>query len=357
MKKFRLAVDIGGTFTDLYFLDEETGSELVSKVPSQSDALSAVLSGIETAGVSVESVRLLCHGTTVATNALITRNFPRTAMVTTRGFRDVIELRRGTKDDLWDAYRVLTPPYIPRRDRLVVTERIAADGSIVDELDEAEARKVAAIIKKRGIDSVAVCFINSFINADHERQMGRILQEELGDDAKISLSGEVLPEIFEHERFSTTVVNACVAPVIGPYIRRLDDGLKEKGYEGDLLLFHSGGGVITPNTAERFGARLAGSGIAAGAIAAARIAESCGFKNAIGVDMGGTSTDISLTIDGHTSITNDWYIEFGYPIGFPALDVTTIGAGGGSLAWIDDGGSLRNGPNLQVQTQARLPTA
>ena len=344
MERFRLAVDIGGTFTDLFFVNEETGQELVSKVSSQSDALSAVLLGIERVGVSVSSIRLLSHGTTVATNALITRNFPRTAMVTTRGFRDVIEIGRGTKDDLWDAYHDLAIPYIARRDRLVVPERIAADGTVAEVLDEVEARKVANILKKRGISAVAVCFINAFKNPEHEQRMGRILQEELGEEARISLSSEVLPEIFEHERFSTTIVNACVSPVIGPYIRRLDDGLKEQGYSGDLLLFHSGGGVITPATAEKFGARLAGSGIAAGAIAAAHIAGNCGFKNSIGLDMGGTSTDIAMTIDGQTSVTNDWFIEFGFPIGFPAIDVRTIGAGGGSLAWIDGGGSLRNGP-------------
>lgn len=344
MDKFRLAVDIGGTFTDLFFVNEETGEERISKVSSQSDALSAVLLGIERAGVPVPSIRLLSHGTTVATNALITRNFPRTAMVTTKGFRDVIEIGRGTKDDLWDAYHDLAMPYIPRRDRLEVTERIAADGSIADPLDEEEARKVAAVIRKRGISAVAVCFMNSFKNPENERQMGRILMEELGEEARISLSSEVLPEIFEHERFSTTIVNACVSPVIGPYIRRLDDGLKKEGYSGDLLMFHSGGGVITPATAEKFGARLAGSGIAAGAVASARIAANCGFTHSIGLDMGGTSTDIAMTVDGQTRVTNDWFIEFGLPIGFPAIDVRTIGAGGGSLSWIDGGGSLRNGP-------------
>lgn len=344
MDRFRLAVDIGGTFTDLFFVNEDTGEERISKVPSQSDALSAVLLGIERAGVSVPSIRLLCHGTTVATNALIERNFPRTAMVTTKGFRDVIEIGRGTKDDLWDAYYDLAMPYIPRRDRLVVPERIAADGEIVEPLDEDEARKVAAVLKKRGISAVAVCFLNSFKNPENEQRMGRILQEELGAEVRISLSSEVLPEIFEHERFSTTIVNACVSPVIGPYIRRLDDGLKKEGYSGDLLLFHSGGGVITPATAEKFGARLTGSGIAAGAVASAHIAANCGFSHSIGLDMGGTSTDIAMNVDGQTSVTNDWFIEFGLPIGFPAIDVRTIGAGGGSLSWIDDGGSLRNGP-------------
>lgn len=348
MENYRLAVDIGGTFTDLFFVNEDTGEQRVSKVPSQHDALSAVLSGIERAGVAVASIRLLTHGTTVATNALIQRKFPRTAMVTTKGFRDVVEIGRATKDDLWDTYYDLAMPYIPRRDRLVVPERIGADGAIIEALDEEAARKVAAILKKRGIRAVAVCFINSFKNPAHEQQMGRILMEELGeelgDEAQISLSSEVLPEIFEHERFSTTIVNACVSPVIGPYIRKLNEGLKAKGYSGELLMFHSGGGVLPPVAAQKFGARFAGSGIAAGAIAAARIASNCGFPNSIGLDMGGTSTDIAIAVDGKTSITNDWFIEFGYPIGFPALDVRTIGAGGGSLAWIDDGGGLRNGP-------------
>ena len=344
MERFRLAVDIGGTFTDLFFVNEETGQELVSKVSSQSDALSAVLLGIERVGVSVSSIRLLSHGTTVATNALITRNFPRTAMVTTRGFRDVIEIGRGTKDDLWDAYHDLAIPYIARRDRLVVPERIAADGTVAEVLDEVEARKVANILKKRGISAVAVCFINSFKNPEHEQRMGRILQEELGEEARISLSAKYC------RRFSNTndfprqsLMHAC-HPLLDLISADWMTALKEQGYSGELLLFHSGGGVITPATAEKFGARLAGSGIAAGAIAAAHIAGNCGFKNSIGLDMGGTSTDIAMTIDGQTSVTNDWFIEFGFPIGFPAIDVRTIGAGGGSLAWIDGGGSLRNGP-------------
>jgi N-methylhydantoinase A len=340
----RLAIDVGGTFTDLFILDERGGRVSVAKVPSTpEDSAAGVLIGLEQAEVDLASVGFLSHGSTVATNALITRRFPPVAMVTTRGFRDVIEVRRGNKGELWDAYDEVAPPYIPRRNRIVVTERIDWTGRVVEPLDEDDARRVARTLKRRGIEAVAVCFINSFMNPEHEDRMRSILLEELGD-VLVSTSSEVLPEIFEHERFSTTVVNTCLTPVVGPYVRRLSEGLEQRGYRGDLLLFHSGGGVITPSTAERFGARLAGSGIAAGAIACQQIARLAGHPNAIGLDMGGTSTDISLIKEGELRVTSDWAVEFGYPIGFPAIDVHTIGAGGGSLAWIDDGGSLRNGP-------------
>ena len=344
MTKYRVAVDVGGSFTDLFFVNEETGEHMVSKVPSESDGLNAVLKGIQKAGIPVPAIRMLTIGMTVATNAIIERKFPRTAMVTTEGFRDVIEIGRGYKDDLWDTNYDLAMPYVARRDRLVVPERVAADGSVYTPLDTERARAIARIIKKRGIESVAVCFINSFKNPVHEQAMGLILQEELGSDALISLSSDVLPEIFEHERFSTTIANACVSPVIRTFVRRLTSDLKQEGLTGDILIFHSGGGVLTAASAERYGARTASSGIAAGAIAAARIAGNCGFQNCIGLDMGGTSADISITVDDQINSTTDWSIEFGYPIGFPSLEVLTIGAGGGSLAWIDAGGGLRNGP-------------
>jgi N-methylhydantoinase A len=340
----RVAIDVGGTFTDLFILDERQGRVSVAKVPSTPDDPAAgILAALEHGEIDLGEVGFLSHGSTVATNALITRRLPSVAMVTTRGFRDIIEVRRGNKDELWDVYDEVAPPYIPRRHRVVVTERIDWTGKVIEPLDEDEARAVARTLGRRGIEAIAVCFINSFMNPEHEDRMREILLEELSD-VIVSTSSEVLPEIFEHERFSTTVVNTCLTPVVGPYVRRLSDGLRDRGYRGDLLLFHSGGGVITPSTAERFGARLAGSGIAAGAIACQQIAKLAGHENAIGLDMGGTSTDISLVKEGELHVTNDWGVEFGYPIGFPAIDVHTIGAGGGSLAWIDDGGSLRNGP-------------
>src|ERR671930_610607 len=343
MADLRVAVDVGGTFTDICILDEQQGTIDVAKVPSTADPIDAVVAGVAEAGIDLRDVVLFSHGTTVATNALITRNLPRAAMVTTRHFRDVIEIRRGTKDDLWDAYKDVAPPYIPRRDRFEVTERIDYAGQVVTPLDEEEARRVAAVLRKRGAQAVAVCFVNAYANPEHELRMREILEEEL-PDVTISTSAEVLPEIFEHERFSTTVANAVLSPLVSGYVSRLQDRLTEHGYGGDLLLLHSGGGVMTPRLAQRFAVRLAASGIAAGAIASRHLATLCGYQNAIGFDMGGTSTDVSLVYQGEERVTKEWFVEYGYPIMFPSIEVLTIGAGGGSLAWIDDAGSLRNRP-------------
>src|SRR6266550_441325 len=343
MPNLRVAVDVGGTFTDICILDEADGSIEVRKVPSTSDPIEAVVDGVAEAGIDLRDVVVFSHGTTVATNALITRNLPPAAMVTTRHFRDVIEIRRGTKSDLWDAYADVAPPYIRRRDRFEVLERIDFAGEVATPLDEDEARRVAGVLRRRDVKTVAVCFINAHANPAHELRMREILEEELPDVA-ISTSAEVLPEIFEHERFSTTIANAVLSPLISGYVSRLQDRLAEEGYSGDVLLLHSGGGVMTPKLAQRFAVRLAASGIAAGAIASRYVATLCGFPNAIGFDMGGTSTDVSLVYDGEERVTKEWYVEYGYPICFPSIEVMTIGAGGGSFAWIDQAGSLRNGP-------------
>jgi N-methylhydantoinase A len=339
----RVAVDIGGTFTDVCVFDERSGDLTVAKTPSTQDPIAAVLTGVESAGVDLAEVSLFSHGTTVATNALITRRFAPSAMVTTAGFRDVIEIRRGTKQDLWDTYADPAAPYIRRRDRLEVTERIDHVGRVVAALDEDEAREVAEILAKRGVQAVAVCFINSYANPEHERRMAEILREHL-PDAHISTSSHVLPEIFEHERFSTAVANAVVAPLVTGYVERLADALGERGYPGDLLLLHSGGGVMTPRGARDLPVRLAASGLAAGAIACRHLARLAGFEHAIGLDMGGTSTDISLVVDGALRTTKDWAVEYGQPICLPSVEVLTIGAGGGSIAHVDPGGSLWNGP-------------
>jgi N-methylhydantoinase A len=343
MANLRVAVDVGGTFTDICILDESGGEVQVGKVPSTADPIEAVVDGVVGAGIDLSDVVVFTHGTTVATNALITRNLPPAAMVTTRHFRDVIEIRRGTKPDLWDAYNDVAPPYIRRRDRFEVTERIDHAGEVVTPLDEDDARRVAAVLRRRGVKTIAVCFINAHANPAHEQRMRELLEEEL-PDVTVSTSAEVLPEIFEHERFSTTVANAVLSPLISGYVERLQDRLTENGYGGDVLLLHSGGGVMTPKLAQRFAVRLAASGIAAGAIASRHIATLCGYENAIGFDMGGTSTDVSLVFQGEERVTKEWFVEYGYPICFPSIEVLTIGAGGGSFAWIDEAGSLRNGP-------------
>ena len=344
MRKLRVAVDIGGTFTDICILDEGSGALRVAKTASTpEDPLIGAMRGLEEASIDLKDVTLFSHGTTVATNALITRRLPPAAMICTEGYRDVIEIRRSNKEDLWDTYNDVAQPYIRRRDRLTVHERIDHGGRVTTPLDEADAREKARILRKRGVEAVAVCFMNSFINPQHETRMKEILEEEL-PGVEITTSSETLPEIFEHERFSTTVVNAILSPVVGGYVKRMNDALQQGGYESDLLMLHSGGGVMTPATAGQFAGRLAGSGIAAGAIASRHIAMLCGYENSIGLDMGGTSCDVSLVFGGESRITKDWHIEFGYPIRFPSIEVLTIGAGGGSLAWIDDAGSLHNGP-------------
>lgn len=338
----RIAVDVGGTFTDVC-VALESGEIKNAKVPSTVDPIDAVIAGATEVDVPLDGVAEFRHGTTVATNALITRDLPAAAMVTTRGFRDVLEIGRGTRPHLWDTYKDTPPPYIARRNRLEVTERTAFDGSVEQTLAEDEVREVAQTLQKRGVEAVAVCFLNAHVNDTNERACAEILAEALPGVA-ITTSSEVLPQIFEHERFSTTVANAMLSPLVAGYVQRLQERLSEMGYAGDLLILHSGGGVMTPEAVHRLPVRLAGSGIAAGAIAAREVAANCGIADAIGLDMGGTSTDISLVSEGKSRIADQWEVEFDHPICLPSIEVLTVGAGGGSIAWIDDAMALHSGP-------------
>ncbi|AZU62535.1 hydantoinase/oxoprolinase family protein [Neobacillus mesonae] len=344
MSTYRVAIDVGGTFTDVFVFNEKTGDISVTKTSSTpSNPEVGILDGIDKANISGKDISMFSHGTTVGTNALIERKLPKTALITTKGFRDVPEIRRGTKQDLWDAYKDVAPPYIQRRDRFELNERVDYAGNILVEVEEAEIRALAQKLKKRGVESIAICFMNSYINNANELKTLKVLQEEI-PGVYLCASSSTLPEIFEHERMSTTIINAVLGPKVSTYIHSLEEKVKDKGYNGDILVLHSGGGVMTSETVPKYAARLASSGIAAGAIASKYIANLCGFQNAIGLDMGGTSTDISLMYDGQLKITKDWSIEYGYPIGFPSIEILTIGAGGGSLAWVDEGRSLRNGP-------------
>jgi len=344
MSSVRVAVDVGGTFTDIFVFDEISGKSRVFKTPSTpNQPEKAIIEGIEQAKIAGKDISFFAHGTTVGTNALIQRKLPNTALITTLGFKDVPEIRRGTKLDLWDAYNDVAPSYIKRRNRYEIDERIDYSGKVLKEIDEYEVRNLARIFKKKGIESIAICLMNAYVNGENEQKVKDILQSLL-PDVYICTSNETLPEIFEHERMSTTIVNAVLGPIVSSYIQKLDTEMREKEYEGDILILHSGGGVMTSETVPRYSGRLASSGIAAGAIASKYIANLCGYQNAIGLDMGGTSTDISLMYEGDLRITKDWSIEYGHPIRFPSIEILTIGAGGGSLAWIDEGGSLRNGP-------------
>lgn len=344
MSKYRVAVDVGGTFTDVFVFDEKTKDIFVAKTSSTpSNPEIGVINGIEAANISGEDISIFSHGTTAGTNALIERKLPKTVLISTKGFRDVTEIRRGTKLDLWDAYKDVASPYIKRRDRFEINERVDYSGKILVDVDEQEVIELARKLKRRNVESIAISFMNAYVNGENEKKVKTILQREL-PDVYISASSEVLPEIFEHERTSTTIINSVLGPKVSKYIDVLQNQIKEKGYDGEILVLHSGGGVMTSENVQKYAGRLASSGIAAGAIASKYIAELCGFKNAIGLDMGGTSTDISLVYDGELKTTKEWYIEYGYPIGFPSIEIMTIGAGGGSIARIDEGGSLRNGP-------------
>ncbi len=344
MGSVRVAVDVGGTFTDIFVMDEAGGRIDVHKVPSTpADPGLAIVEGLRGIDVPFSEIKLFSHGTTVGTNALITRSFPRAALITTRGFRDVLEIRDSTRTELWDAYWDMPPPYIPRRDRFEIDERLASDGAELEPVDAAQVADIARILKRRGISTVAVCLINSYVDGAHERQVRDILAREM-PGADITISVDILPEMFEFPRTSTTVANAVLGPVVGSYMRRLRDRLAEGGYAGNVLVLHSGGGVMTAETASSHSARLAASGLAGGAVAMAHVARQCGLKHALGLDIGGTSSDISIMYDDQIRITQDWSVEPGYPIRFPSIELVTVGAGGGSVAWIDDGGSLRNGP-------------
>lgn len=343
----RTGVDIGGTFTDVIVFDESSEDIEITKTPSTPDNPAVgVINGLEKAATPIEDIDFFSHGSTVGTNALIERDLPRIGLITTEGFRDVHEIRDSTKDELWDAYEDVAEPYVQRRDRLGVPERIDAEGEIVEPLDEDAVREVVRIFEKRGIDTIAVSLINAYVNGEHEKRIADIVAEE-HPDAFVCTSHEILPEMFEHERSSTTIINAALVPVVREYLTDLSTQLDERGYHGDVLAMHSGGGVMTTEAIAYYAARIANSGPTAGAIASQYIADQCGFENAIGFDMGGTSADVSLTHDGDIEMTDQWSVEFGYPIMFPSTDIETIGAGGGSIAWIDDGGSLRVGPRSQ----------
>ena len=343
----RAGIDIGGTFTDLIIFDEETGSIEITKTPSTPDnSAEGVINGLTKAETAISDLDFFSHGSTVGTNALIERDLPRTGLITTAGFRDVHEIRDATKEDVWDAYTDVADPYVTRRDRLEVTERIDYNGEVVTPLNEDDVREVVEVFKKRDIDTIAISLINAYVNGDHERRVQEIVEDE-HPDAFVCCSHEILPEMFEHERTSTTIVNAALVPVVKEYLTDLADQLESRGYENDVLAMHSGGGMMTTEAIAYYAARIANSGPTAGAIAGQHIAEQCGFDNAIGFDMGGTSVDVSLTYGGDIEMTDEWAVEYGYPIMFPSTDIKTIGAGGGSLAWIDEGGSLRVGPRSQ----------
>ncbi len=346
--KLRIGVDTGGTFTDVCMFEEESGRVAVTKLSSTPDDPSrSILNGIASIlnqeKASASEVTYFAHGTTVATNALIQHSGARTGLVTTEGFRDLLELGRQRRPDLYDLQADKPVPLVPRDLRVEVKERVTYDGRTESPLTTEAVLETSKQLKAQGVTSVAICFLHSYLNPSHEKLAQQILKREL-TDVYVSASHEVLPQFREYERLSTVVINAYLGPVIQEYIRRLEIQLKQLGIESGAYITQSNGGIISLETARRHSVRTVLSGPSAGVVGATYVGTLAGFKNLISFDMGGTSTDVSLIENGQTKMTGETEVQ-GYPIRVPALEVNTVGAGGGSVAWIDKGGHLKVGPH------------
>jgi N-methylhydantoinase A len=341
-----VGVDIGGTFTDLVAIDYDTGATVVAKEASvPGDFVRGVSAALDRA--ELNELAQLRHATTVGTNAIIERRGARTALITTAGFRDVLLAGRANKPDLYDSDWDPPAPLVARSLIFGVRERLDYSGEVVVPLDTGDVEAVARRLRELGVEAVAICFLNSFMNGAHEARAKEIVVAEL-PGAFVCTSHEVLPEIREFERTSTTVANAYLGPSMSSYLARLASSLGERPagsrLDGELLVSHSGGGLMTVSSAGRLPARICQSGPAAGVMGARDVAHRLGHRNAISLDMGGTSADIAAIVGGEPAFRNEWHIEFNIPIIFPAVDLVTIGAGGGTIAWIDSNGALRSGP-------------
>ena len=342
---WRVGVDSGGTFTDVCLFDEAAGGIHVWKVPSTPrDPSEAIANGIERAleQHGQGSVSYFGHGTTVATNALIQGRGVATGLITTEGFRDLLEIARQKRPSLYDLQCDKPEPLVPRRRRLEVAERVRHDGRIETPLDENALRTAAWKLKEEGVEAVAVGFLYAFVDPSHERRARAILEEVL-PEAFVSCSHEVAPEFREFERLSTVVVNATLGPVMSVYIERLKSRLAELEITCPPHITQSNGGIITFDRAARQPARTVLSGPSTGVVGAIEIGRVAGAKDLITFDMGGTSTDVALIDDGRPTLAAENVVQ-GYPIKAPMLDINTVGAGGGSIAFIDSGDLLKVGP-------------
>ena len=344
---WRVGVDSGGTFTDVCLFDEDSGLVAVWKVASTPDDPSrgiaqSVAEGAAQVGVSVGAIGYFGHGTTVATNALIQHRGVRTGLITTEGFRDLLEIGRQKRPDLYDLQADKPPVLVSRDLRLEVPERMRHDGSVETPLDEAAFRSAVRVLRDAEVQAVAVCFLYGFVRTAHEEIARRILADEF-PTAFACVSHQVAPEFREFERLSTTVVNAYLGPVMQGYIRRLGDRLTALGMSATPHMTQSNGGVISFEQATRLPVRTVLSGPSTGVVGAQAVGRVSGFADLITFDMGGTSTDVALLQNGACRLANEAVVH-GYPIKAPMLDIHTVGAGGGSIAYVDAGGLLKVGP-------------
>jgi len=338
-----VGVDVGGTFTDLVLFDTETESVKISKVPSTPENQSfGVMSALDSVGVSLESLDALIHGTTVTTNALLERKVSRVGLITTRGFRDVLELGRRTRPKPYG----MTGSFeciIPRELRLEVGERVDCDGEVVEELNEEDVLAAVKQLLESGAEALVIHFLHSYKNDSHERKTEEIARK-IWPNTFVTRGSALVSEFREYERGTTAAINAAIQPVLHRYIERLQQKLKEEGYSKDLLVMQGNGGTVSSGIVAEDAVKTVMSGPASGVMAAAYTASQSGFNKVVTYDMGGTSCDVGLIVNGIPQVTSELEIEYAMPIHVPMVDVHTIGAGGGSLAWVNDAGLLQVGP-------------
>ena len=340
---YRLGTDVGGTFTDGVLLDETTGRIAVSKVSStpENPAIGTIQC-IERFAIPLDQASFLAHGTTVVINALIEGKGAKTALITTKGFRDVLEIGRCNRTEMYDALYRKPRPLVPRRLRLEVSERVAADGTVVVPLDLNEVARLVEVMRRDGVESIAVCLLNAYSNSKHEEEIGTFLASHY-PEATVSLSHQITRRYYEYERTSTTVQNAYVMPVVRKYLKSLEDELEARRFKNVLQIMQSNGGVMASPVARDIPIAMVESGPAGGAIGAAQLAGLLGYRNVISYDMGGTTAKTSIITDALPETTDQYLVE-GRPILLPVVDMREIGAGGGSIAWIDEAGALHVGP-------------
>ena len=338
-----VGIDVGGTFTDLYYSRDGIHADRICKVPSTpQDPSDGLVNALVTAEITSEDLELILHGTTIATNALIERQGARTALVTTKGFRDVLELGRRDRPSFY-GLTGLQDPLVPRDRRFEVTERMNHKGEVLVDLDEAEVRRVGQAIAEDNVEAVVVALLHSYANQAHELQIAEILRE-IEPKWEIVTSASVIREYYEFERTSTATVQAYLQPLITRYAQNLLSRLKDWGFERQTLVMQSNGGLVPATQLAERAAHVVRSGPAAGVTAAARIAAEAGFDKAITGDMGGTSFDVAVVIDGEPEIAPSTNLDFRVPLRLSMINVHTIGAGGGSIAWVDRAGILQVGP-------------
>lgn len=338
-----VGIDVGGTFTDLYFSRDGLSVDRVLKVPSTPDDPSrGLIDALDAAGIESSELDLILHGTTIATNAVIERKGARCALITTRGFRDVLELGRRDRPRVYGLTGVQNP-LVPRSQRWEVDERLDHEGKILQPLDVGEVRELAIMLAGLDLEAIVVSLLHSYANPAHEQQVAAILRD-VKADWQIVISSDVVREYYEFERTSTAVVQGYLQPLIARYADNLSAKLEQRGFGGQTLVMQSNGGLIPLRQLPQRAANIVRSGPAAGVMAAATLAKEAGFDKVITGDMGGTSFDVAVVVDGQPRVAETTELDFRVPLRLPMIDVHTIGAGGGSIAWLDRGGMLQVGP-------------